>query len=73
MKALAALIWLTFLLSVVGCVQVSERTPVSPTPKPSDLTIQAGQAYDRGDYATAANLYRRYLSQNPQSPRRETI
>ncbi|MDR2443096.1 MAG: penicillin-binding protein activator, partial [Deltaproteobacteria bacterium] len=39
----------------------------------SDLTIQAGQAYDRGDYATAANLYRRYLSQNPQSPRRETI
>ncbi|MDR1656914.1 MAG: penicillin-binding protein activator [Deltaproteobacteria bacterium] len=75
MKALQIFVWLTFLVLAAGCIQLGDQSPSQPRPqtRSTDLTVQAGQAFDRGDFAAAAALYRRYLEQNPQSPRRETV
>ncbi|MDR1677838.1 MAG: ABC transporter substrate-binding protein [Deltaproteobacteria bacterium] len=63
--------YLLAMLILVSCVPFATQSG-SQGPIPS-VSEEADQAYDRGDYRTAAAGYKRLLEQDPASPRRETL
>jgi ABC-type branched-subunit amino acid transport system substrate-binding protein len=59
------------LVFLVSCVEIVDKS--RPVQQNEDLTQRAEKAFDRGDYLAAASDYRQYLSQNPNTPRRESL
>lgn len=75
----ARLTFLAFLvLLLASCMPTSTRTTTSPPPVshssgPQSLLDSAEQAYSQGQYQAALDYFKKYLAQEPNPPRLESV